>query len=243
MRNQLALHSSPMEFTGLHHITMITGDAQENARFYGNLLGLRLVKKTVNFDQPRGLPPLLRGRDRVRPARSSRGSSSPGRPRAAPARDRSTRCSSRWPTRRRSTSGSERLARTRRPGSRACCASRTTTGCKLELLISDLGNAPLTGRSTPRSRASTRSRGLHGARAYAVFHGVEDSILTELLGFTSEGDGEYCSAAPTEVPLRLRRAAPPTTSRAPAASTTSRGPRPTRITWSGRSASANAGGS
>ena len=41
-----------MEFTGLHHITMITGDAQENARFYGDLLGLRLVKKTVNFDQP-----------------------------------------------------------------------------------------------------------------------------------------------------------------------------------------------
>src|SRR3954462_14672258 len=41
-----------MEFTSLHHITMITGDAQENARFYGDLLGLRLVKKTVNFDQP-----------------------------------------------------------------------------------------------------------------------------------------------------------------------------------------------
>ena len=41
-----------MEFTGLHHITMITGDAQRNARYYGDLLGLRLVKKTVNFDQP-----------------------------------------------------------------------------------------------------------------------------------------------------------------------------------------------
>jgi catechol 2,3-dioxygenase-like lactoylglutathione lyase family enzyme len=42
-----------MEFTGLHHITMFTGDAQENARFYGDLLGLRLVRNTVNFDQPR----------------------------------------------------------------------------------------------------------------------------------------------------------------------------------------------
>ena len=41
-----------MKFTGLHHITMITGDAQLNARYYGDLLGLRLVKKTVNFDQP-----------------------------------------------------------------------------------------------------------------------------------------------------------------------------------------------
>src|SRR3954463_4452124 len=41
-----------MKLVGLHHITMITGDAQANARFYGDVLGLRLVKKTVNFDQP-----------------------------------------------------------------------------------------------------------------------------------------------------------------------------------------------
>src|SRR4051794_31032699 len=41
-----------MKLGGLHHITMITGDAQENVRFYADLLGLRLVKKTVNFDQP-----------------------------------------------------------------------------------------------------------------------------------------------------------------------------------------------
>src|SRR3954470_5719252 len=41
-----------MELNGLHHITMITGDAQRNVDFYADLLGLRLVKKTVNFDQP-----------------------------------------------------------------------------------------------------------------------------------------------------------------------------------------------
>src|SRR3954451_25439199 len=41
-----------MNLVGLHHITMITGDAQANVRFYGDVLGLRLVKKTVNFDQP-----------------------------------------------------------------------------------------------------------------------------------------------------------------------------------------------
>src|SRR3954466_8925136 len=41
-----------MELTGLHHITMITGDAKRNVDFYADLLGLRLVKKTVNFDQP-----------------------------------------------------------------------------------------------------------------------------------------------------------------------------------------------
>ena len=31
---------------------MITGDAQENVDFYADTLGLRLVKKTVNFDAP-----------------------------------------------------------------------------------------------------------------------------------------------------------------------------------------------
>ncbi|KUG12668.1 diguanylate cyclase [Elizabethkingia anophelis] len=36
--------------TGLHHVTAITGDAQENIDFYTGVLGLRLVKKTVNFD-------------------------------------------------------------------------------------------------------------------------------------------------------------------------------------------------
>lgn len=38
--------------TGLHHVTAITGDLQQNVDFYGGLLGLRLVKKTVNFDDP-----------------------------------------------------------------------------------------------------------------------------------------------------------------------------------------------
>src|SRR3954471_2614988 len=41
-----------MELQGLHHITMITGDARKNVEFYADTLGLRLVKKTVNFDSP-----------------------------------------------------------------------------------------------------------------------------------------------------------------------------------------------
>ena len=38
--------------TGLHHLTAIATDAQQNIDFYSGLLGLRLVKKTVNFDDP-----------------------------------------------------------------------------------------------------------------------------------------------------------------------------------------------
>src|SRR3954467_9078373 len=37
---------------GLHHITAIAGNAQRNHDFYTKVLGLRLVKKTVNFDDP-----------------------------------------------------------------------------------------------------------------------------------------------------------------------------------------------
>ncbi len=37
---------------GLHHITAIAGDAQRNYDFYTKTLGFRLVKKTVNFDDP-----------------------------------------------------------------------------------------------------------------------------------------------------------------------------------------------
>jgi len=37
---------------GIHHITAIAGDPQRNLDFYTNILGLRLVKLTVNFDDP-----------------------------------------------------------------------------------------------------------------------------------------------------------------------------------------------
>jgi glyoxalase family protein len=38
--------------TGIHHVTAISGGPQRNVDFYAGTLGLRLVKKTVNFDDP-----------------------------------------------------------------------------------------------------------------------------------------------------------------------------------------------
>jgi len=38
--------------TGLHHVTAITGDAQANIDFYTNILGLRMTKVTINYDDP-----------------------------------------------------------------------------------------------------------------------------------------------------------------------------------------------
>ena len=37
---------------GIHHVTAIAGKPVRNLEFYSHILGLRLVKKTVNFDDP-----------------------------------------------------------------------------------------------------------------------------------------------------------------------------------------------
>src|SRR5712691_1101956 len=41
-----------MKLEGIHHVSSITGNAQRNVDFYTRVLGLRLVKKTVNQDDP-----------------------------------------------------------------------------------------------------------------------------------------------------------------------------------------------
>jgi glyoxalase family protein len=178
-----------MEFTGLHHITMITGDAQENARFYGDLLGLRLVKKTVNFDQPQayhlyfgdetGAPGSILTWFEFRGAAKGRaGAGSIHTLQLAVADEAALDF---W---------EQRLAAyttSREPG---VLRFADYDGLKLELLISDLGNAPLVAKH-PDVPEAYAIQGLHGARAHAVFHNVEDTILTDLLGFTSEGGGEY----------------------------------------------------
>src|ERR1700741_1937956 len=45
-------HVMRMNLEGVHHVTCITGDAPANVEFYAGELGLRMVKKTVNQDDP-----------------------------------------------------------------------------------------------------------------------------------------------------------------------------------------------
>src|ERR1700721_327016 len=42
----------PSPIVGLHHVTAIASDPQQNLDFYTQVLGLRFVKRTVNFDDP-----------------------------------------------------------------------------------------------------------------------------------------------------------------------------------------------
>lgn len=65
---------------GIHHITAIAGDPQQNVDFYAGILGLRLVKRTVNYDDP-GTYHLYFGDDRGRPGTLLTFFSWPGAPR------------------------------------------------------------------------------------------------------------------------------------------------------------------
>jgi len=47
-----AMEKPQLRLEGIHHVSSITGDAQANVDFYAGVLGLRLVKKTVNQDDP-----------------------------------------------------------------------------------------------------------------------------------------------------------------------------------------------
>ena len=60
---------STMSDIGLHHVTAFSGPAARNLDFYTRVLGLRLVKKTVNFDDP-GTYHLYYGDEAGRPAPS-----------------------------------------------------------------------------------------------------------------------------------------------------------------------------
>lgn len=51
--------------SGIHHITAIVNDPQVNYDFYTKILGLRLVKKTVNFDKPEVITYILATKQRI----------------------------------------------------------------------------------------------------------------------------------------------------------------------------------
>jgi glyoxalase family protein len=55
-----------VQLDGIHHITAITGDARRNLDFYTRILGMRLIAKSVNQDDP-GVYHLFYGDERARP--------------------------------------------------------------------------------------------------------------------------------------------------------------------------------
>jgi glyoxalase family protein len=181
-----------MKLEALHHITMITGDAQKNVAFYADVLGLRLVKKTVNFDQPEAYH-LYFGDEQGAPGSILTWFEFPGAARghaglgmvhtlqlgvAAPA------ALDFW-EQRLTAHGYD----AQRTGERTL-RFEDYDGLGLELVVADDGNPPLRAEhpEVPVEHAIT---GLEGARAYSMFANVEEKVLTETLGFSHLGDGEY----------------------------------------------------
>jgi glyoxalase family protein len=181
-----------MKLDGLHHITMITGDAPRNVEFYADVLGLRLVKKTVNFDAPEAYH-LYFGDEQGSPgsiltwfefAGARRGEAGAGMIHTIQLGVASAESLDFW---------AERLT------SRGYASERNENslafadddGLRLELVVAQDGNPPLRAAhlEVPTEHAIL---GVEGARAYIARGADADrDLLTETLGFTDHGDGEY----------------------------------------------------
>jgi glyoxalase family protein len=175
-----------MNLVGLHHITMITGDAQENVRFYGDLLGLRLVKKTVNFDQPDAYH-LYFGDETGAPGSILTWFEFPGAARGRPGVGMIHTLQLGVASEAALDFWQERAGGVREDGT---LRFQDYDGLELELVAGSLGNPPLVAEH-PEIPAEYAVTGLEGARAYSAYAGVEERVLTDTLGFTYLGGGEY----------------------------------------------------
>ena len=181
-----------MKLDGMHHITMITGDAERNVEFYADVLGLRLVKKTVNFDAPEAYH-LYFGDERGSPgsiltwfefAGARRGHAGAGMIHTLQLGVASEAALDFW---------AERLAgkgyATRR--SERGLSFEDYDGLHLELVLAEDGNPPLRAEH-PEVPAEHAILGVEGARAFIARDTETDrSLMTDALGFTDVGDGEY----------------------------------------------------
>jgi glyoxalase family protein len=180
-----------MKLDGLHHITMITGDAQRNVEFYAELLGLRLVKTTVNFDAPEAYH-LYFGDETGAPgsiltwfefAGAARGRPGDGMIHTIQLGVGSAGALDFWAQRLRE--GGYESERTE-----AALRFSDYDGLAFELVVASGENPPLVAvhPEVPAERAIV---GVQGARAYATDPSGAAGLLTTSLGFTGSGDGEY----------------------------------------------------
>src|SRR4051794_7258168 len=178
-----------MRLQALHHITVITGDAQRNVDFYADVLGLRLVKKTVNFDQP-GAYHLYFGDEQGSPGSILTWFEFAGAGRGTPGLGDIHTIRLGVPSADSLDFWSERLASHEYPSTRTGDGLRFEDydGLAFELVPST--NPPLQAihPDIPVEHAIT---GVEGARAYGAYANVEEKLLTDTLGFTHLGDGEY----------------------------------------------------
>lgn len=181
-----------MKLDGMHHLTMITGDAERNVEFYADILGLRMVKKTVNFDAPEAYH-LYFGDEQGSPgsiltwfefAGARRGRAGAGMIHTIQLGVASGAALDFW---------AERLAARGYAGERGqrSLSFADYDGLRLELVLADDGNPPLRAEH-PEVPAEHAILGVEGARAYVARGTAADrELLVGTLGFSEIGDGEY----------------------------------------------------
>ena len=177
-----------MKLNGIHHITAITGDAQRNVDFYAGVMGLRLVKKSVNQDDPT-VYHLFYGDEHAKPGLDLTFFEYPG---AAPGRAGegmihrivwrvgSPAALDFW---------SERLAPNGVDSTREgeTLVFSDPEGLEHQLLVVDVPDEPLLAEH-PDVPAEHALQGFHAARAYASDPERSRELLEQGLGFEQSGD-------------------------------------------------------
>jgi glyoxalase family protein len=176
-----------MKLEGIHHITAITADAPGNVEFYAGVLGLRLVKKSVNQDDP-SVYHLFYGDEEGSPGADLTFFEYPGAARGRAGAGMVHRIVWR-------VASSEALAfwqeRLRAAGTTVRRASDSLLftdpeGLPHELLISPSADPPLRAK-TPQIDSASALLGFDGARAYSADPARSADLLRDTLGF-SGGD-------------------------------------------------------
>ena len=178
-----------MRLEGIHHITAITGDAPRNVDFYARVLGLRMVKKTVNQDDPT-VYHLFYADEEGSPGADLTFFEYPG---AAPGRAGAGMVH-RVVWRVGSTEAIEFWAS--RLGARGVSAERVDgrlrfadpEGLEHELRVSTAQDAPLIA-DHPEVPAEVALQGFDGARAYATNGDASRGLLEDALGFAPAHEG------------------------------------------------------
>jgi glyoxalase family protein len=178
-----------VKLDGIHHITAITADAQANVDFYAGVLGLRLVKKTVNQDNP-SVYHLFYADEEGDPGSDLTFFEYPGIPRGRAGdgmihtvvwRVASADALDFW-EKRLQTHGTES-----RRGD-GVLRFDDPEGLTHELLVAEVPDAPLIAEH-PEVPAEVAFQGFHAARAYSSEPEASRRLLEETLGFEPTGDG------------------------------------------------------
>jgi glyoxalase family protein len=193
-----------MPLEGLHHITAITGDAPRNVDFYARLLGLRLVKKTVNFDQP-DVYHLYFGDERGTPGSiltffefpgAARGHAGNGMVHTVQWRVAAEEALAFWASR----LAADNVATERADGT---LTFADFEGLRHELVTADVPDTPLVA-AAPDIPPEHALLGFHGVRAYAS-QPQSSAPLLEALGFTGGGADWTLAGAQRRASLRYEQ--------------------------------------